>query len=320
MSEHLETELLDRYLKRSSLFWKFSRDARFANWQKQARSAAWNALDWNCELLGITDEGKAAAERLGFVPSEVFAHPQVIQKKPELFEYYRLLACLSNKGFGQIKKHLGLSRKLSGSQENYQIELCKLLNKFLSNALAHTASANREALIRTIFAEAGSEWQGTWVNNIGQLAEQELEKIIVEFADSLDLVDKNRTEAAADDGNFLILKSGAILCFGSEPDVECRSKARELLCVIEVKGSADRAGAQTRLGETKKSFAKAKQENAHCVTIFLPSVLTSSVQKQLLTERDIDKVFNLLQIFNDDAKRREFLTELFKFILREPIP
>jgi|SRR5579884_3380852 len=320
MSEHLDTELVDRYLKRSALFWKFSRDARFAKWQKLARGAAWNALEWNCEPLGISAEGKAAAERLGFVPSEVFAHPQVLDRRPELLEYYRLLSCLSNKGFGQIKKQLGLSRKLLKSPETYQLELCKLLNRFLSNALAHTASANREALIRTVFAEAGSEWQGTWVNDIGQLAEQELEKIIVEYADKLDLVDRNATEAAADEGNFLILKSGNVFCFGSEPDVECRSKKKELLCVIEVKGSADRAGAQTRLGETKKSFTKAKQENAHCVTIFLPSVVTSSVQKQLQTERDIDKVFNLLEIFKDTRKRDDFLTELFKFILREAVP
>jgi hypothetical protein len=110
-----------------------------------------------------------------------------------------------------------------------------------------------------------------------------------------------------------------MILFGSEPDVECRNNKNELICVIEIKGSADKAGAQTRLGETKKSFTKAKLENPRCVTIFLPSILTSAVEKQLQTERDIDKVFNLLAILKDQVKQKEFLTELFKFILRENI-
>lgn len=319
MPDYLQNELVRRYLARSALFWKFSREAKFARWQKDARNAAWKALEWDCEDLGISPEGKAAAERLGFAPTEVFAHPAILKEKPELFEYYRLVGCISNKGLGQIKKGLGLRRDKLKSMDELQSKLCVLLNQFTSNALARTASANRESLVRTMFAEAGSEWQGTWVNQIGELAAQEMEKYIVEYAKSQNLVDDAKTEAAADEGNYLVLKSGGTIRFGSEPDVECRNRKRELLCVIEIKGSADTAGAQTRLGETKKSFTKAKLENPRCVTIFLPSVLTSAVKTQLKTERDIDKIFNLLDISRDEAKRVEFLTELFKYVLRESV-
>ena len=318
MPDFLQNELVQRYLKRSALFWKFSREARFAKWQKDVRNAAWRNLPWNeFTKFGITVEGKTAAERLGFSPTEVFAHPKLLQDKPELFDYYRLLACLSNKGLGQIKAKLGISRNKFSSPEEFCLNLCVLINRFMSNALDRTASANREALIRTMFAEAGSEWQGTWVNEIGELAAQEIEKLIVNFAQANNLVDENRTEAAADEGNFLILKSGASIRFGSEPDVEFRNAQKELVCVIEIKGSADKAGAQTRLGETKKSFTKAKLQNPRCVTIFLPSVLTPAVEKQLRSERDIDKIFNLLEICNDETARKKFLTEIFKFILRE---
>ncbi len=157
------------------------------------------------------------------------------------------------------------------------------------------------------------------MNNIGQLAAQELQQVVVGFAEQKNLVDRHKTELAAEEGNYLVLKSGMRICFGSEPDVECRSKTGELVCVIEIKGSADKAGAQTRLGETKKSFTKAKLENPRCHTIFLPSVLTPAVKKQLTTERDIDQVFNLLAILRDESKRIEFLEELFKFRLREKI-
>jgi hypothetical protein len=43
------------------------------------------------------------------------------------------------------------------------------------------------------------------------------------------------------------------------------------------------------------------------------------VKKQLKTERDIDQVFDLLDIFRDKRKRSAFLTELFKFRLREDV-
>jgi hypothetical protein len=58
-------------------------------------------------------------------------------------------------------------------------------------------------------------------------------------------------------------------------------------------------------------------ENPRCVTIFLPSILTPAVRKQLQTERDIDKAFNLIEILKDHAKREEFMEEFFKYILRE---
>ncbi len=111
MPNHFQTELIERYLQRSALFWKFSRDAKFARWQREARNAAWQALKWDCELLNISTQAKAACERLGFTPGEIFAHPEVLQQKPELFEYYRLIGCLPNKGLGQIKQQLGLSKK-----------------------------------------------------------------------------------------------------------------------------------------------------------------------------------------------------------------
>jgi len=39
MPNLIHSELTDLYLKRASLFWKFSRDAKFAKWQREARSA-----------------------------------------------------------------------------------------------------------------------------------------------------------------------------------------------------------------------------------------------------------------------------------------
>jgi hypothetical protein len=310
MPEPVKTELRQRYLSRSALFWKFVKDAKFAKLQHLARSASWKKLDWDWEALGITPAAKAAAESFGFVPTEVFAHPTVIQEHPELFDYYRLLACLPNKGLSQIK---------TVKKPKDFASRCILLNGFISELLSSSSRINRHVILRTIFAEAGSEWQGTWVNNIGLLAAQNLEKLLVDYARNRNLINENATEAALAKENCVVLKSGTTVIFGSEPDVEFRNSKQELISVVEIKGSADKAGAQTRLGEAKKSFTKAKLENPHCITIFLPSILTPAVRRQLQTERDIDKVFNLIDIFKDSAKREEFLEELFKYILREKI-
>jgi hypothetical protein len=310
MADHIQSELAERYLLRSVLFWRKVRDSRFRDWQKRARSAAWKNLVWNWSELGISESARLAAESLEFVPSEVFAHPDIISADPELEGYYRLMACLPNKGMAQIK---------SAAARKDPLTLCRFLNGFLSSLLSLTAKASRESLLNTIFAEAGSEWQGTWVNSIGSEAAKALEQILAIYAAEQELLDTAATAKLAKTKRGIVLKSGTILRFGSEPDVECRNKAGQLICVIEIKGSADKAGAQTRLGETKKSFTKAKLENPRCHTIFLPSVLTPAVEKQLKTEREIDQVFDLLAILKDEGKRSAFLQELFKFHLREDI-
>ncbi len=307
MSE-LAAELHARYLARAELFWKYVKDARFAQLQHMARKTAWMKLDWDWTALGITVAGRTAAETFGFVPAEVFAHPDAVQAEPALLEYYRLLACLPKKGLAQIK---------SAHKQDRGRGICILLNGFVSKLLSSSGKVSREILLRTVYAEAGSEWQGTWVNNIGKLSARELERILTAYAQSHGLLDETATRALTGTENALVFKSGGKMRFGAEPDVECRDKKNGLVCVIEVKGSADKAGAQTRLGETKKSFTKAKLENPRCITIFLPSVVTTAVTKQLKTERDIDKIYNLLDIFKSPTAQKEFLTELFMFILRE---
>ncbi len=77
----------------------------------------------------------------------------------------------------------------------------------------------------------------------------------------------------------------------------------KLQAAIEIKESMDKAGAQTRLGEAKRSFAKAKAENAHCSTIYLASCFTDAVLSQLKIEWEVDLRFNLIEIVADEAKR-----------------
>ena len=305
----LSDELRTRYLDRAKLFWKFVRDAKFGELQKLARKSSWAQLKWQWKLLGVTVAVREAAENLGFVPSEVFAHPDAIRQAPELFDYYRMLACLPAKGLSQI---------FSGAADRSMEAKCARLNTMIGELLETAYELPPDRILHTLYAEAGSEWQGTWVNRIGQAAALAVEAVIIDYIEAKKLTIAAKAAASIKNGKF-VLTSGITIQFGSEPDVEFRAADGSLLCVIEIKGSADRAGAQTRLGETKKSFAKAKRENRHCITIFMPSVLTPAVEAQLKSEGEVDKVYDLLAVTQTLAKKREFLRELFHHILREQV-
>jgi hypothetical protein len=84
--------------------------------------------------LGISSEAKAAADNLGLVPSEIFAHPEVVAENPNLLKYYRLLACLPAKGLAQIRKK---STKASRVQD-----ICILLNR--QSRSTNTARGDKE--------------------------------------------------------------------------------------------------------------------------------------------------------------------------------
>ena len=106
------------------------------------------------------------------------------------------------------------------------------------------------------------------------------------------------------------------IIFSNEPDIAILNSKGKLKVAIEIKGSMDKAGAQTRLGEAKKSFAKAKTEDAHCLTIYLASCFTEAVLNQLKKDREIDMYFNLIDILADEEKKQEFLKELFHHRIR----
>lgn len=104
--------------------------------------------------------------------------------------------------------------------------------------------------------------------------------------------------------------------FADEPDVAIRDKKNTLRVAIEIKGSMDKAGAQTRYGEAKKSFGKALKEHGQCETIYLASCFTEAVNEQIKADAQVRKVFNLIEIMDEADKREEFLKEIFVHQIR----
>lgn len=110
------------------------------------------------------------------------------------------------------------------------------------------------------------------------------------------------------------LANGWSIVFGAEPDVAFRDAEGRKQIAIEIKGSLDTAGAQTRYGEAKKSFAKQIAENPRCHTIYLASCFTDAVIQQIQSDKEVRDWFNLTSILYDEADKKAFLERVFHIV------
>ena len=268
-----------------------------------------SSLSWEEKGLGISDRAFSLAKESKARPHQVFVHPDVLQKRPHLLAYYRNLAAISQKGIAQL--HLPTTRYESGRAKEMTAEtalsLCKVLNQIISGIIESTPKYMVDTSRKVIFAELGAQVQGTWANRVGQGASREVEKIIAEHVERNKLGEKL-------DKKLYRLKNGWTIRFGSEPDVAFLDAKGMKRIAIEIKGSLDVAGAQTRYGEAKKSFAKQLRENPRCHTVYLASCFTEAVIEQIKEDGQVRDWLNLTAILSDEAERASFVKVLFHIV------
>jgi hypothetical protein len=265
-------------------------------------------LHWNLDELGITGAAFAKVKRASISPHLFFCHPIILGRKTKLIDYYRNLSAVSNKGLDQMLSGL------KGPERNR--ERVYLLNNILSSIVEDMAKFDLALARSVIPAEIGAEIQGTWVNIIGQGAAKQVHDLLMNFAREKNLIESEAKDTVVIRGKKrtrrkIILKNGWSFVFSDEPDVAISDKKGLLRVAIEIKGSMDKAGAQTRYGEAKKSFTKAISENSKCETIYLASCFTEAVREQITRDGQVRKDFNLLDIMKDETKQKELLEEIF---------
>ncbi|MCS7159561.1 MAG: XcyI family restriction endonuclease [Gemmatales bacterium] len=261
------------------------------DWPDQSTRAEW----------GISDKAFEKVMQDGTPPHFVFVHPHLVGERRDLLDYYRALACLSQKGLSQLTRGL--------QQQERQLYEVKILHQLLSALVEQTFTFSEQVARSFIMAQLGSEIQGSWVNEIGQRAADKVWSMIREFVQAQNYVLKTTKQSLA-------LPNGITLTRKSEPDIEARDSSNILLAAIEINGSLDPAGAQTRYGEAKKSFEKARQENPRCITNYIVSCLTGSVKNLIAKDGQVSYVWDLLELGLDEQYRTDKLKELFVHILR----
>lgn len=316
----LNEALIKSYVARAKLFYSVLKSKNIEKLFAQVEKCSIKGILWDIEKLGISKEAFIVTKKASIPPHMIFCHPEILNKCPNLVEYYRSLTALSQKGLSQILSGKLPKVRKGDNKERFQL-IAATLNKVISSVIIDTEDFSFSIAKDALIAEIGSEIQGTWVNIIGQGAAKAVEEIIQEYAQEKEFIASTEKKDITVKGKkqkqiHLVLNNNWRIIFSSEPDIAIRDNKDKLKVAIEIKGSMDKAGAQTRLGEAKKSFAKAKSENAHCLTIYLASCFTEAVLAQLKTDREIDTYFNLIDILADEKKKQEFLEELFHYQIR----
>jgi len=276
--------------------------------------------------LGIDGEVFDRVVRHGIQPLLFFVHPRVLSEQPSLLLYYRCVAMVPQKGLTRIagvgaqRIETGKATKVDkGLLQRVVITLNKLLS-LLARSFLETEDLKGEHLQAFLYAQAGSQIQGSWNNAIGEQGETAVKEILVrELQPHLrQIVWKD--DSSTDSGNarsgelferlgeikVLRLARGYHCVFGSEPDVSLRDPEDAPLLSVEVKAGSDPAGALERYGAAKKSFDHEQGLNPALKKVYVAACLTEEVHRRLDQENPFSHTFLLAELLAERDTQRRF--------------
>jgi len=312
MDKNLVAALTKAYTARAKLFHTGVKASKIDLLIAEIDQIDGSRLNWANVEIGVSSRALDLLRQSGEAPHQVFAHPDVIRDRPHLICYYRNIVTISKKGIDQIL--FSTDAYESGRKERIDDtdarKICQTFNRILSAIIEelpdYSVSLSRQACL----AEIGTELQGSWANTIGQGAARAVRGILCEYITEKDFGSCPMT-------GDLRLNNGWKVVFANEPDVAFFDAEGTKQIAIEIKGSLDVAGAQTRYGEAKKSFAKQLEENPRCHTVYLASCFTDAVIEQIKRDGQVREWFNLTSILYDPSERKRFLNRIFH-VVRTP--
>ena len=231
------------------------------------------------EALGEIDPGVVKAEIGHFVPADVqrvlagagvrdewvFPTPSILEMKPTLVGYYRLLLGVSQKAFYRSGTGMGVfkSMEVAGvlrpAQRARLPEFCRAMSGGLAELIRQMSPVVSDRDVRELpLLTLGAQFQGASNVTIGQQATAGVFVAIREIV---------RDHIIASSTRELTLKNSSgrkvVIRLGADPDVgikeEFDGNLREKVA-IEIKGGTDVSNVHNRAGEAEKSHQKAKSE------------------------------------------------------------
>jgi len=125
IDQHLLEALTRSYTLRARLFHVKVRERAVDRLIAEINAIKSEALKWDLNGLGITTPAFKRVSAIGCSPHLVFAHPEVLCRRPHLIAYYRNIATISNKGMSQVL--FSTSRYESGSAKTIPAADCSRL-------------------------------------------------------------------------------------------------------------------------------------------------------------------------------------------------
>ncbi|HEY8325743.1 MAG TPA: XcyI family restriction endonuclease, partial [Ktedonobacterales bacterium] len=115
----------------------------------------------------------------------------------------------------------------------------------------------------------------------------------------------------------LMLTNQTSIVFASEPDISLLDQDGKTICVVEVKGGADPAGALERYGAAKKSFEATRRASPAALTILVASCITHEVRTRIEGDPTISTYYNLTELLDETANTgalANFIGQLFELL------
>lgn len=231
------------------------------------------------DALGRVDPNKLKRELSIYVPGDaqqilavagvrdehVFPTPIILETKPTLVGYYRLLLGVSQKIFYGTGTGWGLfkSMEMRGLLNGHQKEMLPALCSAMSEGVAELVRQMSPGVTSRDVAELpvltiGAQFQGSNNNTIGKQATVgvflSIGEIVKEFV------------IKREDRRLTIRNASArtvVIALASDPDVRIEEDFGGRLrhkVALEIKGGTDKSNAHNRAGEAEKSHQKAKRE------------------------------------------------------------
>lgn len=235
-------------------------------------------MDALSEALATIDQVRIKDEITEYVPPDVqkvlaasglrdeyvFPVPAVIEAKPSLVGYYRLLLGAPQKSF--YKGITGMSMfkgmeelgTISKKQEDYLSDFCRAMANPLAELVRQIPDFADRDLRELPLLSLGSQLQGSNNTQIGKKAMQEIFVAITEvLGESIVKKDPNKLTLKNASGRTVFVS------LSHDPDVSVQEQVEDRIhskVAIEVKGGTDVSNAHNRAGEAEKSHLKAKRK------------------------------------------------------------
>lgn len=234
-------------------------------------------MDGLSEVLGQLEQDLVKLQIREYVPADVqkilaagglrdehvFPIPAVLEAKPSLVGYYRLLLGAPQKSFYKGSTGMGRFKSMeetgtiSAKTQRLLTDFCRAMAPPLAELVRQIPKLNNRDLQELPLLTFGSQLQGSNNTQIGKTAMKELFVAIKEVV-------VKRIQEATDTRVTLRNSAGRIvfISLSHDPDVSIQEQVSNRIhhkVAIEVKGGTDVSNAHNRAGEAEKSHQKAKR-------------------------------------------------------------
>lgn len=237
-------------------------------------------MDALSEALGELDPNITKKQILAYIPTpaqkalaaagirdeHVFPVPAVLEHKPTLIGYYRLLLGISQKRFYRKGTEMGPFKSLEtrgvlnpGKRPDLE-RFCTIMAENLAELVSQISPKITPRDVAELpLLTLGAQLYGSNNNAIGRQATLDVFRSVAEIVKKF-IVSGTTTKLTVHNAS----KRTVIIALSNDPDIriqeEFEGKLRNILA-IEIKGGTDVSNAHNRAGEAEKSHRKAKKQD-----------------------------------------------------------